>query len=327
MREYHIDSTNEGQRLDKFLFRILPKAPSSLIYKMLRKKNIVINDRKSDGKDSIKDGDVIKIYMSEDTIEKFSEGCSNITEKTDELYKLMPDIVYEDDNIIIVNKPVGMLSQKAKDDDISCNEICLSYYRHSGKTDSHDNFTPSICNRLDRNTSGLLLFAKTYNASRQLSVCLKDRTIKKYYLCIVNGSVNDEMILSGKLTKNHRNNTVHIEKSDDENIYTEVMPVKVADKISLLEVHLITGKTHQIRAHLASIGAFIIGDYKYGNRAINDYYKKKYGINSQLLCSYKLVMPKFEGSMQHLSGREFMIDMPNEFKKVLADVNMEIKRS
>ena len=346
MREYIINDKNEGQRLDKYIFRILPKAQASLIYKSFRKKNIVLNNKKCDGKELLKNGDSIKIYMSDDTIDLFSDNKStkseNVANNTknysgnnayysalEKAYEKMPDIIYEDEDIILVNKPAGMLSQKAKDEDISLNEICLSYMKNKKDGNLHDNnFTPSICNRLDRNTCGIILFAKNYKAARMLGQALKDRTICKYYICICKGKIENEISLNGSLIKDERNNKVSIDLNDkDGKIHTHIIPLCSNDDISILKIHLITGKTHQIRAHLASINHPIIGDYKYGNRAFNDIYKKKFGISHQMLCAYKVIMPKFTNGLDKLKDKIFEIDLPTEFMKVIKDGNLEIKRS
>lgn len=332
MREIVVSKEDKGQRFDKYLFKYLRDAPSSFIYKMLRKKNIVLNGHKSDGKEYINEGDVIKLFLSEDTIDKFSNG--NKAEATcisDDYYKKMPPVIYEDSNIILVNKPVGMLSQKDTKDSVSVNEICISYLVNKGEIndDTLKTFVPSVCNRLDRNTSGILIFAKNYTAAREMARMLKDRSVHKYYKCIVNGLIDKEIVLSGLLTKDTVTNIVQIDKnvSDmDSNIYTKITPIKGNDKLTLLEVLLITGKTHQIRAHMASIEHPLIGDYKYGDVRINDVYKKNCSVSSQLLCSYKLVFPKMTGELEYLSNKEFVIDTPKEFERVLKYGNLEIQR-
>lgn len=327
MREIIIKENDAGQRLDKFLFKYLKDAPNSFVYKMLRKKNITLNNKKSDGKDIIASGDLIKLFLSDETIEKFIgviEYAKDTTIKS--LYELMPEIVYEDDNIIIINKPKDMLSQRAEKNDISLNEIALSYLRNKGfisETDSNT-FKPSVVNRLDRNTSGLIIFAKTYQAANQLSKALKDRTIHKYYKCICKGKIEKEILLKGHLDKDNEINRVSIKLDKASNIYTLVTPIETNGDITLVKVHLITGKTHQIRAHLASINHPLLGDYKYGDKGFNDYYKHKFKITSQLLCSYRIEMPEFDGILSYLSNKCFEIDVPTEFVKVCRDGNMEI---
>lgn len=345
MRKIIVSKNDEGQRFDKYLFKYFSNVGSSFIYKMLRKKNIVLNSRKSDGKDLIKEGDIIEIYMAEETIEKFSNKdiTADFTTNNGEVHKKeadksafdnlkMPPVIYEDDNILLVNKPVGMLSQKAETSDVSANEVCLSYLLRKGDItdETLKSFKPSVVNRLDRNTCGILICAKTYIAANSLSAMLKDRTIHKYYKCIVKGKVEKPIKLEGFLSKDNDRNTVNVNKNsngNDSRIVTVINPIESYNNLSLLEIELITGKTHQIRAHLASIGHPIVGDYKYGDRKLNDAYKKKYGIKAQLLCSYKLIFPEKVSKLEYLQGKIFTIDVPDIYKKVFKDGNMEIKRS
>lgn len=332
MIEINVKDNDCGQRLDKYLFKYLKEAPSSFIYKMLRKKNIVLNGKKSDGKEVLSKGDVIKLFLSDETIEKFSGSNNSILESElgANLWKKMPPIVYEDDNIILINKPKDILSQKADNSDISVNEIALSYLIHKREIneDSLKTFTPSIVNRLDRNTSGIIIFAKNHLAAKELSTILKNRSIRKYYICICHGVLTEKILLTGKLEKDEKINKAFINQNKGgSDISTEIIPIDSNNEESLLEVHLITGKTHQIRAHLASINHPLIGDFKYGDRKINDKYKKKYGIDSQLLCSYRLIFPSLEGKLSYLSNKEFRIDLPDEFIRICKDGNMEIKRS
>lgn len=301
MQEIIVASNDAGQRLDKFLSRYLNLAPKSFLYKMLRKKNIVLNGKKADGSEKISEADSIKLFLADETIASFrdNDNTAGSTPGVDKKtagqqtarlsIKNMPDIVYEDKNILIVNKPAGMLSQKAKPTDISANEYIKEYIL--SKSDGNSLFTPSVCNRLDRNTSGLLTAGKTLNGTQKLSEQFRSHKLEKYYLCAVCGSVKERIKTDAYLYKDEKTNKVtisKIEKPGYSHILTEYIPVSSNGKYSLVKIRLYTGKSHQIRAHMAYLGYPLVGDAKYGSKAVNKECADKYNINSQLLHSFEL---------------------------------------
>ncbi len=307
MKEIIIDDANSNQRFDKYLKRVLSNASTSFIYKMLRKKNITLNDKKADGSEKLNTGDNIKIWFSDETFEKMSNNT-----ETDSVFTSLSlvnhdiEIVYENDDFIIINKPSGIMSQKAKEDDISINEMAISYMIATNQLteESYKLFHPSICNRLDRNTSGIILFAKNLKTAQTLGSVLKERTCQKLYHAIVLGEISDSKQIDGFLLKDEATNKVEIlreKRGDAKPIKTAYRPLKLLDNnLTLLEIHLITGRTHQIRAHLASIGHPILGDMKYGNSAIN----KKLKAKSQLLHAY---------SIEFTNGEKYIAKEPKEF--------------
>ena len=339
MQLLKVTANEAGQRLDKLLAKYLNQAQKGFLYKMMRKKNITLNGKRCEGGERLKEGDEIRLFLAEDTIAKFSRipvssvkaDVPNKRGESPDRRGRMPclDIIYEDKNILIVNKPSGMLSQKAKDGDISLNEHILNYLIDSGHlpVEQLRTFKPSICNRLDRNTSGLVTAGVSLPGLQVMNQVFKDRSIHKYYQCLVKGAVTKRQMIAGFLRKDETANTVQIHAMEVENsvpIMTEYVPLKTNGSATLLQVTLITGRSHQIRAHLASIGHPILGDFKSGDRAVNEAVSQKYRVNSQLLHSWKLAMPqKLPYPLDYLAGKEFFAPLPEVFLRVMRGEGME----
>lgn len=316
MRSLIVNKNEAGQRLDKLLSKYMNLAGKSFLYKMMRKKNITLNGKKCDGSEKVAEGDEIRLFLADETIDKFSEVRVQKTAPK----KL--DIIYEDDNILLINKPAGMLSQKAKDTDESLVEYIITYLMNSGAltVSQLKTFKPSVCNRLDRNTTGLVVAGKSLAGLQLMSEVLKNRTAHKYYQCIVAGKMTEKKRITGFLKKDEKTNQVSIYKTqvpDSLPITTEYQPMEWNDSYTRLQVTLITGRTHQIRAHLASIGHPILGDYKYGNEQINDRVKREHKVKSQMLHSWRLVLPDLKEPLSYLSGKEFTAPVPSVFQKVM----------
>ena len=328
MQEIIANDNQAGQRLDKLLHKVLPEASTSFLCKMLRKKNIVLNDKKAEGKEMLIFGDSIKIYLADETYQKFGgiilgmrEVSGNEYEKAYSQIKGI-EIVYEDAHVLICNKPSGVLSQKAQEDDISINEWFIGYLLANQKIKKEELvlFKPSICNRLDRNTSGLLLCGKSLLGIQTLNKWVKDRDIRKFYRLFVVGDMTKAEHIKGYLKKDEKTNKVVVssEYMDGyDEIETKYTPLEQIGGITYVEVELITGKTHQIRAHLSSVGHPLLGDYKYGNKKINDKFKQIYGIKDQMLHAYRLEFPLHEiEQLKDVSQRIVIAKEPEIFREV-----------
>ena len=324
MQKISITKKNSGGRLDRLLFKYLPKAPSGFIYKMLRKKNIVLNDKKAAGGEILSDGDVITLYLSDETIKKFKgekePGLLRSGADADNFKKL---IVYEDDNIIVMNKPQGLLSQKARPGDISLNDMLISYL---GKDET---FTPGVANRLDRNTEGLVVAGKNLLSSRLLSEAVKKRSFKKLYLALCMGDIEEEAVLKGYIIKDVSSNFSKVIPADDDNIPSGAKYVKTAVKplvsnkeLTLIQAELATGRSHQIRVQTANAGHPLAGDRKYGSEALNRRLKKSYGLKRQFLCAYVIEFTDMEGELSYLNGKKIQAPLSKEFEDILKGENL-----
>lgn len=318
MKLITVHKQEEGQRLVKLLGAYLKEAPNSFFYKMLRKKNITLNGKKADGTEKLKCGDEIRLFLSDETYEKFA-GKMQPKEKFP-IAKL--NIVYEDSNVIFINKPAGMLSQKSVPSDVSLNEYLLGYLEKSGqwKQEESKAFRPSVCNRLDRNTSGMVICGKSMAGLQQMAALLKDRSLHKYYLCLVKGVMTESQHLEGYLLKDENSNQVKIFQKETEgaaHIITEYEPLYTEGETTLLKVTLVTGKSHQIRAHLSSIGHPIIGDPKYGDRKVNAFFRETHGIKNQMLHAWKLTFPELAEPLDNLSEKSFEAEPAGLMKQYL----------
>lgn len=298
MKEFVISTTEAGQRFDKYLARRLPKAAKGFLYKMLRKKNITLNGKKADGREITAAGDTVRIFFSDETYAAFAAPFGVRSDTDSLLLNTMPAVLFENEHLLIVDKPAGLLSQKARKEDISLVEYINAYLVQQGAL-TGTVFRAGICNRLDRNTSGIVVAGKTILGARQMTAAFRERRMEKYYLCLVSGRLTQRARLNGYLCKDHEKNTVKVfpegTKALPEGaqpIETEYIPVCSNARMTLLKVHLITGRSHQIRAHLSAVGHALIGDEKYGAHKVNAYFRQQYQIGSQLLHAYELkLMP------------------------------------
>ena len=319
MKEVNITGKEENQRLDKFLLKYFNNAPKSFVYKMLRKKRIKFNGKKAEGNEIIKNGDKLQMYIAPETMD------SLMSEKEIVKAERHFGIVYEDDNILVVSKPAGLLShpESSADKNTLIDQI-LYYLYEKGEYDmsKESSFTPAICNRLDRNTGGIVIAGKNLAAVQAVNKAIAQRKIKKYYITMVRGEFTQEKELFGYHVKDELTNTVKVLKKEApgaKKIFTKVKPIAVKDNFSLLEIDLITGKSHQIRAHLKSMGYPVIGDRNYGEMRVNTRFKDKYGLNNQFLFAYKIAWHENEGVMAYLNGKEFTAVLPDYIENIKRD--------
>ena len=317
MKEIHIGKNEENQRLDKFLRKYMPKASLSFIYKMLRKKNIKVNGQKSESTYILQQGDILQVYFSDETLLGFQD------EKSIPEVKRGFSIVYEDENILLVNKPSGLIihGDKNEENNTLINQA-IRYLYEEGSYDptKEKTFIPASVNRLDRNTSGLVMIGKNYPTVQSLNEMLRDKDrVHKYYIALVAGNITGERVLKGYLKKDEDKNQVRLLNREEEGakyIHTIIRSITATDKYSLVEVEIITGRSHQIRLHLASIGHPIIGDSKYGDGILNLKLKKEFGLTHQFLHAYKLHFNNPINHLEYLSEKTFLCHLPKELEKI-----------
>lgn len=313
MREFKINNNDSGQRIDKFLQKAVPKLPKSLLYKYVRLKRIKLNGKRCQSADFLNENDVLSLYIND---EFFDDVVSEKVIENDFLkITTQPDVVYEDENIMVVYKPEGMDvhrgSEMTKDTLI---DIIKAYLYHKGEYNPKEesSFSPAVCNRIDRNTTGLVIAAKNAKSLREVNELIRERKVNKKYLCVCVGKFPK---ISGTETAYHKKGqhnlvNVRMDKADGyKEIITEYTVKENNGTLSLAEINLITGRTHQIRAHLAFLGVPILGDGKYGNVAVN----KRFGIFHQQLCAYSLEFDvESDSCLNYLNGKIFISpEMPS----------------
>lgn len=306
MREITVKYSDSGGRLDKYLLRMMPKAGKSFVYKMLRKKNIKLNGVRAEGNEILKAGDVLRLYLSEETMDKFTEKKEK-QPLSGEIY-----VVYEDENILLLNKQAGLLSQPSEREGKNADSLIGRVEAYLGS-----DYTPALANRLDRNTSGLVMCGKNLAAVRSLNEAIFSGRIRKIYHAAVYGEVKTPELLSDRYFKDKAANTGHVADNEGKEIITRYKPLAVENGFSLLEIELETGRSHQIRVHLQSAGYPIIGDSKYGDAAANASACEECGVRIRFQClhAYKLVFD-IDGMLAYLNTSEFTAPPPAVFTKV-----------
>lgn len=315
MKEIRITKNEENQRLDKFLLKYMNKASKGFLYKMLRKKRIKYNGGRAEGSELLKAGDTLQLYLAEETISSFME------EKTVAEAKRHFAIVYEDDDILVVNKPAGLLThpEKSSDKDTLIDQI-LYYLYQKGQylPEADSSFTPALCNRLDRNTSGIVIAGKTLKGVQAVNEAIRSHKLDKYYLTLVAGEIREAGEITAYLKKDEEKNQVRVSKREGsgKKTMTKYRPLACAKGYTLLEIHLITGKTHQIRAHMQSIGHPVVGDRKYGSEHSNQKFREEYALSNQFLHAIRVEWKEKDGPLGYLYGKEMTALLPKTLQEI-----------
>ena len=310
-----IGANEAGQRTDKFMRKVLGDVPLSRIYKAFRKGDIRVNGSKINEKHSLVEGDIVETkYITSDVKKEEFKRIEN---------KLK--ITFEDSNILMVEKWPGVLVHAdKKDGEATLTDYVLSYLFDKGdyRPENEITFTPAPCNRLDRNTSGIVMFGKNFQSLKALNEMIRERNVEKFYMALVRGRIKDG-IYEGYIHKNEDANisqVYNVEMPDTKKIAMEVKNIESCGTFSLIDINLLTGRSHQLRAHLSHLGHAIVGDSKYGDKKINSFFTNKYGLNYQYLYAYKTIFKNCPEELAYMENKTVAESLPPVFKKIKKDV-------
>ena len=320
MISFIIKKEEAGQTLEKFVKKVLSEAPLSFIYKLFRKKDVKVNGHWQDKKYLISSGEEISIYITNSQLEEFKRQV-----ESKQVKDISNWIIYEDENILLINKPRGVLVQKNSEDSNALDEMVISYLINKGEYNPNKNlgYKPAPAHRLDRNTAGIVVFGKNIATLRYLSEALNDKSvISKRYLALVKGEISKDGEINAPLLKNSKSQRVSVSNEGKPSI-TRYKVVETFKGYTLLEVELLTGRTHQIRVHMAYINHQVVGDSKYGDYELNKLLESKYGFKNQFLEAYQLDFHKLNNPLKYLSGRSFKISLNDEFLNLINSIKGE----
>ena len=318
MKKIVVSSKEANQRVDKYVKKFLNEAPLSFIYKLFRKKDVKINGHWVKENYILSEGEELTIFVTDAQIEEFNKP------KEIEKVTLNHQIVYEDENILIVNKPRGLLVHGDEGEKkLTLSNQVVNYLYFKGEYDPKNDlgFTPAPAHRLDRNTSGLVVFAKNLPSLQELEDVFKEKDeITKEYKALVVGKFTGERRIDAPLLKDVKTGLVRISK-EGKNATTIVKFLGKYGDFTLVNVQILTGRTHQIRVHLASIGYPVVGDAKYGDFKVNKEVKEKYKFENQFLTAYKLTFKNLKGHLSYLSGKSFEVKLPENEEKLVKELS------
>ncbi len=306
MREIIIELNDNNQRVDRFLNKYLNKAPQSLIQKYIRTKKVKVNKKRTSPDYMLKTGDIINIYVYDEVLDKYIDKKEFKNKSGIEI-----NYIYDDENISVLYKKSGILTHPASTSDYGKTLLDAYIANLIAKGEYvpriEKSFVPAFANRLDRNTSGMLIGCKNSNSLQNINLAIKNRTIERVYRTIVYGKIDKTILINKSLLKSDIKNRMNID-NDGIDAETIIRPIFQKSAYSLIEAELITGRTHQIRAHLSYIGHPIIGDRKYGRKDINSRFRTEYNLDNQYLIAYKLKLNGLSGDLDYLNGSVFCLD-------------------
>ena len=329
MREILISQNEKEQKLLKLLQKYFKGQADSFLYKMLRKKNILLNGKKADGKEILQLGDIVQLYFSEESLGKLLQERES-TEKELWTQKWQSAILYEDNHCILFNKPVGLLSENDGSSSFSVNSLLLSYMRTKGELskEQEKSFRPGIANRLDRNTSGIIIFGKSLGGLQAFAKLLQSHDLEKKYYALVYGDFQKTGMQEHFLEKDKGQNKA-LESERGKRVKSAFEKLACVESsvgpLSLLSVQIFTGKTHQIRTQLSLLSHPIVGDDKYGDTRKNARLRKTLPLSYQLLHAYSLRFPKLPESsvLFSLSEKCFFAPLPKEYFEILKSFHLD----
>ena len=320
MISFIIKKEESGQSLEKYVKKTLSLAPLSFIYKLFRKKDVKVNGHWQDAKYVIKEGEEVSIYITDSQLEEFKRKVE-IRNNED----ISSWIIYEDNNLMLINKPRGVLVQKNEKSATALDEMVISYLTSKGEYDPNKDlgYKPAPAHRLDRNTAGIVVFGKNIETLRYLSEALNDKSVvQKKYLALVKGEIDNDGQVNAPLYKNAKTQRVSVFKEGKPSL-TKYKIIRNLHGYTLLEVELLTGRTHQIRVHMAHINHPVVGDSKYGDYELNKMIERKYGFKNQFLIAYQLVFNSLDNPIKYLSKKKFEIPLTNECNSLLNKLEEE----
>ena len=309
MQKFIVSNNDSGQTLEKYVKKVLKDAPLSIIYKLFRKKDIKVNGHWQDKKYVISSKEEVSIYLPDEKVDEFKKKVELSSND-----KIKSWIIYEDENILLINKPRGVLVQKSNEDDVALDNMVISYLISKKEYDPNKDlgYVPAPAHRLDRNTAGIVIFGKNLPTLQYLSNIISDKKmITKKYLTLVKGHIDEEGMITLPLIKKQTH--VDVDYQNGKEAITKYKLVKYVGDYSLVEVELLTGRTHQIRVHMSKSGFPVVGDAKYGDYKLNKFIEEKYKFKNQFLVSYYLRFNDVDGPLEKIKNQEFKIDMPIEF--------------